>query len=193
MLEPTLYALTLSVETFIKREESKPSQFQNKRDIMLAKRFIDRIKLPPFSGATTIHELKNLFEREVEILSDQQIGEQLSFFPTPSTNKSIARIDRNLTQNIQMYKTFIEVCDCKALVAPRFSVIDKHVIQGTTKVIEVWLVDSMDLIPPERYGSGPSVNSLEYRAARGFAKDKLKLYYPNGVNPIAHFPQFPRK
>jgi hypothetical protein len=92
-----------------------------------------------------------------------------------------------------MYKTFIEVCDCKTLVAPRFSVIDKHVIQGTTKVIEVWLVDSMDLIPPERYGRGSSVNSLEYRAARGFAKDKLKLYYPNGVNPIAHFPQFPRK
>ena len=192
-MEPTLYALTLSVEAFIKREESKPSQFQNKRDIMLAKRFIDRIKLPPFSGATTIHELKNLFEREVEILSDQQIGEQLSFFPTPSTNKSIARIDRNLTQNIQMYKTFIEVCDCKTLVAPRFSVIDKHVIQGTTKVIEVWLVDSRDLIPPERFGSCNSTNSFEYRVARGFAKDKLKTYYPNGVNPKDRFPQFPRK
>lgn len=193
IMEPTIYALTLSVETFIKREESKPSQFQNKSEVMLAKRFLDRIKLPPFSGATSIGDLKNLFEREVEILSDQQIGEQLSFFPTPSTNKSIARIDRNIENNIRMYQTFMDICDYKSCVSARFYIIDKHVTIDSTKVIEVWLVDSMDLIPPERYGRGSSVNSLEYRAARGFAKDKLKLYYPNGVNPIAHFPQFPRK
>ena len=119
-MEPTIYALTLSVETFIKREESKPSQFQNKSEVMLAKRFLDRIKLPPFSGATSIGDLKNLFEREVEILSDQQIGEQLSFFPTPSTNKSIARIDRNIENNIRMYQTFMDICDYKSCVSARF-------------------------------------------------------------------------
>ena len=191
MLEPTIYALRLSVEAFIEQEKLRPVQFRNENQIRLAKRFLDRIKLPPFSEATTIAELKKMFEKELEILSDNRIGEQLSFFPTPATNLSIARIDKTIAQNIRMYQKFIDACDYKELVAPRFYIIDKHTC-GKLKVIEIWLIDSLGVIPPERYGWGPDVNSLEYRVARGFAKDKLKSYYPNGVNPRERFPQFPQ-
>lgn len=192
MLEPTIYALRLSVEAFVKQQKMRPAQFQNASQIRLANRFLDRIKLSPFSEATTISDLKKMFKNEVEILSDNRIGEQLSFFPTPSTNESIAKIDRNIAQNIQMYQTFIDICEYKTCVSPRFYVIDKHTTRGNANVIEVWLVDSLGRVEPERYGSAPSVNSLEYRAARGFAKDKLQSYYPNGVNPKDRFPQYPQ-
>lgn len=192
----SVYALTLSVEAFVKREARRPEKFKNKNQLLLAEKFLEKLhdETKDFCKAQTTKELKELFEKEIEILTMYKYSseeEQLSLFPTPDTNKSVMRMQRRILNSISMYETFVRVCEYKELVAPRFSIVDKHISRNGKTWIKVCTVDSLGIREETCWTCAPNINSLEYRLGYDLAKQWLQLTYPNWQDPSKYFPEHP--
>ena len=181
-------SLVLAVQAYVVQEERRTENFKNKEQIKLAKLFLEKVndQNKSFCRAKTVSELKKLFHDEIEILEKQSFysdGEQLSFFPTPDTNLHARRIERSIQRNIDVYQQFLLVCDYKALVAPRFSIVEQEVIINGKRYIKILIVDNLGQKEPMCWGKGEDSSSDRCRAARGFAKDYLKLAYSKWQNP----------